>query len=186
MILAAVSSGSLAKLTSCTRMSSSAPSREEITTRLTSPRWRSMIGPWTRVRLQSAQWGKSSVSRWGMLPTRGNCFGLGGSCTSGANDEGAAVASDHGNGSYSFKLHVHPDFASEYNLSIVLLFCSFKGLKLSPEWFKFRREMRRISIRFYHSNALLPPLHICKGSTGSADFSKEVWSLREANAQVDF
>ncbi|WOL12011.1 hypothetical protein Cni_G20775 [Canna indica] len=85
---------------------------------------------------------------------------------------------DHGNGSYSFKLQVHPDFVGEYNLSIVLLFRSFEGLKLSPERFKFRREMRRIPIRFYRSNALLPPLHICRGGTGSADFSKEVWSGR--------
>lgn len=82
---------------------------------------------------------------------------------------------DHGNGSYSLRLQVHPDFAGEYNLTVVLLFRSFEGLKLSPERFKFRRELRRFPIRFHRSNATLPPLRLCHGV---ADLSKEVWSGR--------
>ncbi|KAG6488743.1 uncharacterized protein LOC122005169 [Zingiber officinale] len=81
---------------------------------------------------------------------------------------------DHGNGSYSFQLQVHPDFPGEYNLTIVLLFRSFEGLKLSPLRFKYNRQMRKFQIRFRRSSVLLQPLHLCR----SGDFSRPVWSGR--------
>ncbi|XP_017702407.2 uncharacterized protein LOC103724245 [Phoenix dactylifera] len=81
---------------------------------------------------------------------------------------------DHGNGSYTFKLQVHPQFAGDYSLSIVLLFRSFEGLKYSTQRFKFRRELRRFQIKFLTSNASLPDLRICS----TTDFSREVWSGR--------
>ncbi|XP_042501225.1 uncharacterized protein LOC122079031 [Macadamia integrifolia] len=81
---------------------------------------------------------------------------------------------DHGNGSYSIYLQVHPDFSGEYNLTVVLLFRHFEGLKFSPERFAYQRELRRIPIRFFRSNAQLPELQICEKS----DFAKDVWSGR--------
>ncbi|KAJ4956352.1 hypothetical protein NE237_013135 [Protea cynaroides] len=81
---------------------------------------------------------------------------------------------DHGNGSYSISLQVHPDFSGDYNLTVVLLFRHFEGLKFSPQRFVFQRELRRIPIRFFKSNAQLPELRICKKS----DFAKDVWSGR--------
>lgn len=39
---------------------------------------------------------------------------------------------DHGNSSYTLKLLVHPQFADEYNLSIILSH-SFEGLKYLAE-----------------------------------------------------
>ncbi|KAH0470636.1 hypothetical protein IEQ34_000359 [Dendrobium chrysotoxum] len=86
---------------------------------------------------------------------------------------------DHGNGSYTFRLQLHPRFASEnatFTLSIVLLFRSFDCLKLSPDRFSVRRELSRISIKF-----LLPlpfgalsDLQICRAS----DFAVPAWSGR--------
>ncbi|KAF8401636.1 hypothetical protein HHK36_012582 [Tetracentron sinense] len=81
---------------------------------------------------------------------------------------------DLGNGSYSFSLQVHPDFAGEYNLTVVLLFRHFEGLKFSPERFAYHRELRRISIKFSRTSAELPELRICQKS----DFSRDIWSGR--------
>ncbi|KAG1371030.1 Gelation factor [Cocos nucifera] len=81
---------------------------------------------------------------------------------------------DHGNGSYTFKLQVHPQFAGDYSLRIVLLFRSFEGLKYSPERFKVRRELRSFQIKFLKSNASLPDLRICS----RPDFSRQIWSGR--------
>ncbi|KAJ0979621.1 hypothetical protein J5N97_015095 [Dioscorea zingiberensis] len=86
---------------------------------------------------------------------------------------------DHGNGSYSFKLQVHPQFAGTFNLTVVLLFRSFEGLKFSPERFKFRKELRNVQITFYRDEddevtTVLPAMEVCQES----DFSKEVWSGR--------
>ncbi|XP_072983014.1 uncharacterized protein [Typha latifolia] len=95
---------------------------------------------------------------------------------------------DHGNGSYSFELQVHPDSSGEFQLSIVLLFRSFQGLKFSPQRFNYRKEVRRIPISFRRSNAgTLPDLHVCR----RADFAKEIWSGRwtrhggEESCEVD-
>ncbi|PIA25002.1 hypothetical protein AQUCO_13500017v1 [Aquilegia coerulea] len=81
---------------------------------------------------------------------------------------------DFGDGSYSIKLQVHPDFAGEYNLTIVLLFRHFEGLRFSPERFVFWKELRQIPLTFYKSTAQLPELPICQ----KADFLRDVWSGR--------
>ncbi|XP_042516830.1 uncharacterized protein LOC122091075 [Macadamia integrifolia] len=81
---------------------------------------------------------------------------------------------DLGNGSYSFSFQVHPDFSGEYNLTIILLFRHFEGLRFSPERFVYQRELRRFPIRFLKSNAQLPSLRICE----KPDFTKDVWSGR--------
>ncbi|KAG6582272.1 hypothetical protein SDJN03_22274, partial [Cucurbita argyrosperma subsp. sororia] len=51
---------------------------------------------------------------------------------------------DFGNGSYSFWLQMHPDFAGDYNLTVILLFRHFEGLRFSPTRFAYDRELRRI------------------------------------------
>ncbi|KAF5204551.1 cytochrome P450 family protein [Thalictrum thalictroides] len=81
---------------------------------------------------------------------------------------------DFWDGSYSIKLQVHPDFAGEYNLTIVLLFRHFEGLRFSPERFVFWKELRQIPITFYKNTAQLPELPICQ----KADFLRDVWSGR--------
>ncbi|PKA60890.1 hypothetical protein AXF42_Ash006525 [Apostasia shenzhenica] len=89
---------------------------------------------------------------------------------------------DHGNGSYSLRLQIHSRFASPnstFTLSIVLLFRRFDGLKLSTNRFAFRRELRRISIKFDPPSAAfptLPNLQICRA--GAGDFSGTAWSGR--------
>lgn len=82
---------------------------------------------------------------------------------------------DRGDGSYSMRLQVHPDFAGDYNLTVVLLFRSFEGLKFSTVRFAFRQEVRSVPIRFYRAAASLPPLQLCR----AGDFqSRDVWSGR--------
>ncbi|WRX21337.1 hypothetical protein QQP08_013824 [Theobroma cacao] len=81
---------------------------------------------------------------------------------------------DFGNGSYSVSLQVHPDFAGEYNLTVILLFRHFQGLKFSPARFAYDRQLRHIGIRFYRTKARLTELPSCQKS----DFSKDVWSGR--------
>ncbi|XP_068660665.1 uncharacterized protein [Aristolochia californica] len=81
---------------------------------------------------------------------------------------------DLGNGSYSFSLQVHPDFAGEYNLTVVLLFRSFLGLKFSPMRFAYRRELRNVPVRFGKGLVQLPEIRKCEKS----DFNHEVWSGR--------
>lgn len=72
---------------------------------------------------------------------------------SGARWKARPPVKDHGDGSYAMRLQVHPDFAGEYNLTVVLLFRSFEGLRFSTERFAFRRELRRIPIRFRRPQA---------------------------------
>lgn len=82
---------------------------------------------------------------------------------------------DLGNGSYTFALQIHPDFAGEYNLTIILLFRSFEGLKFSPERFAYDRVLRVLPIKFYRSESILPEIRHC----GKVDYSlKDVWSGR--------
>ena len=81
---------------------------------------------------------------------------------------------DLGNGTYSFVLQVHPDFAGVYNLTIILLFRQFEGLKLSTARFGFDKQLRGIPITFSNSEAKLPELHLCK----KLDFNRDVWAGR--------
>ncbi|CAM8993270.1 unnamed protein product [Rhodiola kirilowii] len=79
------------------------------------------------------------------------------------------------NGSYSFKLQVHQDFAGEFTFSITLLFRHFEGLKFSPTRFVFDRQLRNFTIRFTsNSQAKLPNLQLCSKS----DFNRSLWSGR--------
>lgn len=81
---------------------------------------------------------------------------------------------DLGNGTYTFSLQVHPDFEGTYNLTIILLFRHYEGLKFSTERFAFDRVLRVIPIKFQKSSAQLPEISQCKNS----DFSRNVWSGR--------
>ncbi|XP_050373926.1 uncharacterized protein LOC126791511 [Argentina anserina] len=93
---------------------------------------------------------------------------------SGESWKSRPVVKDFGNGSYSVSLQVHPDFMGDYNLTIILLFRHFEGLKFSPSRFAFDRELRRIPIRFYKGSAQIPELQVCKES----DFGRDVWTGR--------
>ncbi|KAL2486972.1 hypothetical protein Adt_31728 [Abeliophyllum distichum] len=55
---------------------------------------------------------------------------------------------DFGNGTYGFSIQVHPDFLGDYNLTIILLFRHYEGLKFSPERFAVDRVLRVIPIKF--------------------------------------
>ncbi|KAF5758194.1 putative immunoglobulin-like protein [Helianthus annuus] len=83
---------------------------------------------------------------------------------------------DLSNGTYSFSLQVHPDFAGDYNLTIILLFRHYQGLKFSPERFAFDKLLRVVRIRFSNSNgsARLPEIEQCKKS----DYNRDVWAGR--------
>ncbi|KAK8928200.1 hypothetical protein KSP39_PZI017295 [Platanthera zijinensis] len=86
---------------------------------------------------------------------------------------------DLGNGSYILRLQVHPRFAAHdavFTFSVVLLFRSFDGLKLSPDRFSLRRELRRVNIKFLppHPSTSLPDLRLCR----AADFGLPAWSGR--------
>lgn len=81
---------------------------------------------------------------------------------------------DLGNGTYSFVLQVHPHFAGVYNLTIILLFRQFEGLKFSTARFAFDKQLRGIPIMFSKSEAKLPELHLCKKS----DFNRDFWAGR--------
>lgn len=80
------------------------------------------------------------------------------------------------NGSYIFKLQVHPDFANQlFTFSITLLFRHFEGLKFSPTRFVFDRQLRNFTIKFsMNQNVKLPSLQLCKKS----DFKHTLWSGR--------
>lgn len=84
------------------------------------------------------------------------------------------LVKDFGNGSYSVSLQVHPDFSGEYNLTVILLFRHFQGLRYSPARFAYDRQLRHMRIRFFRTKARLPELQICRKS----DFSRDVWSGR--------
>ncbi|KAF5452457.1 hypothetical protein F2P56_027453 [Juglans regia] len=84
------------------------------------------------------------------------------------------LVKDFGNGSYYVSLQVHPDFDGDYNLTVILLFRQFEGLKFSPWRFAFDRVLRKIPIRFYKSSGHLHELQTCTES----DFSRDIWSGR--------
>ncbi|GAA0166818.1 oxygenase [Lithospermum erythrorhizon] len=81
---------------------------------------------------------------------------------------------DFGNGTYSFSLQVHQDFAGDYNFTIILLFRLFEGLKISTEKHAFDKVLRVIPIKFKRTSAQLPMIKECK----KGDFVKDVWSGR--------
>ncbi|ESQ41914.1 hypothetical protein EUTSA_v10013116mg [Eutrema salsugineum] len=94
---------------------------------------------------------------------------------SGENWKSRPPVKDLNNGTYSFSLQIHPDFAGDYNLTVVLLFRHFQGLKLSPARFAFDRELRRFKLRFVKKpDVVLPELRKCDRS----DFVRNVWSGR--------
>lgn len=83
------------------------------------------------------------------------------------------VLKDFGNGSYSIIFQVHPNFAGVFNLTVILLFRHFEGLKMYPSPLSFDRQLRNIQIRFYRTGSkLLPNLNQCRSIS---DFSRNVW-----------
>ncbi|KAJ4722366.1 Cytochrome P450 family protein [Melia azedarach] len=93
---------------------------------------------------------------------------------SGESWKSRPVVKDFGNGTYSLSLQVHPDFVGRYNLTVILLFRHFEGLKFSPARFVYDKELRHMPITFFRSKAQLPELKICQKS----DFTRDVWSGR--------
>ncbi|MCE3215393.1 hypothetical protein HAX54_002258 [Datura stramonium] len=81
---------------------------------------------------------------------------------------------DLGNGTYQFFLQVHPDFSGDYNLTIILLFRHYEGLRFWPERFAFDKVMRVIPVKFSKSSIELPEISQCKKS----DLVRDVWSGR--------
>ncbi|KAH6776943.1 cytochrome P450 family protein [Perilla frutescens var. frutescens] len=82
---------------------------------------------------------------------------------------------DLGNGTYAFSLQVHPDFAGDYNLTIILLFRHYEGLKFSPSRFALDRVLRVIPIKFVRSSSSqLPEIRQCR----RIDYTRDVWSGR--------
>lgn len=81
---------------------------------------------------------------------------------------------DFGNGSYSLSLQVHPDFTGDYDLTIILLYRHYEGLRYSPPKFFYDKELRKIRIRFVKGHAQLPQLQICQKS----DFDRDLWTGR--------
>ncbi|EPS66992.1 hypothetical protein M569_07783 [Genlisea aurea] len=83
---------------------------------------------------------------------------------------------DLGNGNYTVSLSVHPDFSGDYNLTIILLYRDFEGLKFSPSRFVFDRTLRVIPIKFapLDPSPQLPELKRCR----EADFARDAWSGR--------
>ncbi|KAF7153666.1 hypothetical protein RHSIM_Rhsim01G0136800 [Rhododendron simsii] len=79
---------------------------------------------------------------------------------------------DFNNGTYSFSLQIHPDFAGYYNLTVVLLFRHYEGLRFSPHRFAVDKELRRKPIKFYKSPMQLPQLTTC--SKFDFSFLKEI------------
>ncbi|TKY54049.1 hypothetical protein E2542_SST18455 [Spatholobus suberectus] len=93
---------------------------------------------------------------------------------SGESWKSRPLVKDFSNGSYSISLQVHPDFDGVYNLTIILLYRHFEGLKFTPWRFSYDRILRNVAIRFYKSSVQLPELQACKAS----DFGRDVWSGR--------
>ncbi|XP_021757081.1 uncharacterized protein LOC110722135 [Chenopodium quinoa] len=93
---------------------------------------------------------------------------------SGESWKSRAPIKDWGNGTYSFTLQVHPDFPGTYNLTIILLFRHFEGLKFSTARFGYDQQLRNIPVTFTESEAILPELHLCRKS----DFNRDVWTGR--------
>jgi hypothetical protein len=78
---------------------------------------------------------------------------------------------DFGNGSYSISLQVHPDFAGDYNLTVILLYRHFEGLKFSPWRFAFDKQLRKFQIKFVKGHTQLPKIKTCQKS----DFIRDLW-----------
>ncbi|XP_065863433.1 uncharacterized protein [Euphorbia lathyris] len=93
---------------------------------------------------------------------------------SGESWKSRPLLKDFGNGSYSISIQVHPDFTGDYNLTVILLFRHFEGLKFSTSRFVYNKELRKVQIRFVKANYQLPKLEICQKS----DFSKDLWTGR--------
>ncbi|CAN6872177.1 unnamed protein product [Brassica oleracea] len=94
---------------------------------------------------------------------------------SGENWKSRPPVKDLTNGTYSVSLQIHPEFAGDYTLTVILLFRHFQGLKLSPARFAFNRKLRSFKLRFLKKNdVVLPNLRQCDKS----DFAREVWSGR--------
>ncbi|KAL6517249.1 hypothetical protein OROHE_017955 [Orobanche hederae] len=94
---------------------------------------------------------------------------------SGENWKARPPVKDLRNGTYTFSLQVHPDFPGDYNLTIILLFRNYEGLKFSPARFAFDRTLRVIPIKFQKSASMLPEIKLCNKKL---DYSKDVWSGR--------
>lgn len=82
---------------------------------------------------------------------------------------------DMGNGTYVFSLQIHPEFAGDYNLTIILLYRHYEGLKFSPARFAFDRVLHVIPIKFLKSSIQLQEIRQCDKRS---DFFKDVWSGR--------
>ncbi|KAL7584727.1 hypothetical protein Lser_V15G44698 [Lactuca serriola] len=85
---------------------------------------------------------------------------------------------DFGDGRYSFSLQVHPGFVGDYNLTIVLLFRHYQGLKFSPERFAVDKVLRVIPITFKNNSTTsgqLPDLRVCNKKS---DYARDVWAGR--------
>ncbi|XP_010548780.1 PREDICTED: uncharacterized protein LOC104820105 [Tarenaya hassleriana] len=93
---------------------------------------------------------------------------------SGENWKSRPPVKDFGNGTYSVSLQVHPDFAGDYNLTVILLFRHFEGLKFSSSRFAFDKKLRNTRIRFAKAEVTLPELMAC----GPSDFTRDAWSGR--------
>ncbi|XP_057419237.1 uncharacterized protein LOC130713491 [Lotus japonicus] len=94
---------------------------------------------------------------------------------SGESWKSRPLVKDFSNGSYSISLQVHPDFDGVYNLTIILLYRHFEGLKFTPWRFAYDRVLRNVTIRFYKSSVqMMPGLQTCKAS----DFARDVWCGR--------
>lgn len=93
---------------------------------------------------------------------------------SGENWKSRPPIKDMGDGTYTFWLQVHPDFEGRYNLTIILLFRHYEGLKFSPARFAIDRVLRVFPIKFQKSSAQLPEISQCVKS----DFVRDVWSGR--------
>ncbi|KAK4283636.1 hypothetical protein QN277_000565 [Acacia crassicarpa] len=93
---------------------------------------------------------------------------------SGENWKSRPLVRDFSNGTYSIWLQVHPDFQGLYNLTIILLYRHFEGLKFTPWRFAYDRVLRNIPVRFIRSSVDLPELQTCNAS----DFTRDVWCGR--------
>ncbi|CAI9118595.1 OLC1v1020186C1 [Oldenlandia corymbosa var. corymbosa] len=78
------------------------------------------------------------------------------------------------NGTYTFRLQVHPDFNGTYNLTIILLFRHYEGLKFSTPRFAVDKVLRVIPINFHKSSAQMKELSQCRKS----DFVRDIWAGR--------
>ncbi|XP_054793166.1 uncharacterized protein LOC129298755 [Prosopis cineraria] len=69
---------------------------------------------------------------------------------------------------------VHPNFEGLYNLTIILLYKHFEGLKFTPWKFVYDRVLQNIPVRFIASSVDLREFQTCKAS----DSTRDVWCRR--------